>query len=155
ISITKRAVVTMVCISLPVACVAATIQARFAPRVEEVQRLFAPDGVPPSEPSLVTVSETLPKKTPTRRLLPQVVARAPLLLEQERPEVRLRVSVTDRVGRYVTGLSAKDFRLMAGDISSFGDTEAEHSVVLLNTLGGDDESVDALRKGLMSRDQVE
>jgi hypothetical protein len=93
-------------------------------------------------------------------VLAQVVAQTPRPVDvaPAPAEVRLTLSVADPAGRYVTGLNAQDFRVTTGeispDISSFGLTAGEHSVVLLNTIAGGEEAVNALRSVLDSRDQL-
>jgi beta-lactamase regulating signal transducer with metallopeptidase domain len=165
--LTKRAAVAIVGVSLPVTCLIAATKAQFAPRLDEVRSR-------PSPP-FVVVQEGRIERNPIERnpierskmrhgaiapMLAQVVPQtpAPVNAATGPAEVRLTVTVTEPAGRYVTGLTAKDFRVTTGqispDISSFGLTTAENSIVVLNTIGGGDDAVNALRKVLDSRDEL-
>jgi hypothetical protein len=162
--ITKRAVAAIIGVSLPVACLTAAAKAEFVPRLNEVRVLPALEVSYSSPPPVVGARDRIAaKKTyvpAPAPLLAQVVAQPPAPVNREpgAAEVRLTVSVTDPAGRYVVGLTAQEFRVITGqispDISSFGVTAGEHSVVLLNTIAGERDAVNALRNVLDSRDRL-
>ena len=162
--VTKRAAAAIIGISLPAAYLTAAATAEFAPRLDDVRELPALHVPYTALPSVVDAgSPVVPKKSHTlipAPVLAQVVAQNPATVDRApgAAEVRLTVSVTDQAGRYVSGLTARNFRITTGqispDISSFGLTDGEHSVVLLNTISGGDEAVNALRNVLDARDQL-
>jgi hypothetical protein len=162
--VTKRAALAIIGVSLPVACLTAATNAEFAPGLDEVWGLPALEVSYPSPPSVVAAKARFePRKAKFAApapVLAQVVAQTPAPLNRESgaAEVGLTVSVTDPAGRYVTGLTAQDFRITTGqiapDISSFSLAAAQHSVVLLNTIANGDDAVKALRNVLDSGDQL-
>lgn len=179
--ITKRAAATIIGVSLPITCLIAATKAEFAPRLDRVPglpALEAPTGAPyvlgPSVadsggrmtlkkaryPSAVLASPVLAAPVLAAPVLAQVVAQTPgpANVAPAPAEVRLTLTVADPAGRYVTGLSAQDFRVTRGeittDISSFGLTAGEHSIVLLNTIAGGEGAVNALQSVLDSRDEL-
>jgi BlaR1 peptidase M56 len=169
--ITKRTAAAIIGVSLPITCLIAATKAEFAPHLDTVPGLAAlqeryVSARTVSAPSVVdsggrlTLKKTLKKTQLPAPVLAQVVAQAPgpVNAAPAPAEVRLTLSVADPAGRYVEGLNAQDFRVTRGgiyaDISSFGLTEGEHSVVLLNTIAGGEEAVNALRSVLDSRDEL-
>ncbi len=162
--VSKRTAALIIGVALPAAYLAAAATAEFAPRLEDVRKLPALQMPYTALPSVVDAgASAVPKKTRIAAAVPvlaQVASQnsAPVNGAPGAAEVRLTVSVTDSAGRYVSGLTAQNFRITAGqispDISSFGLTDGEHSVVLLNTISGGDEAVNALRNVLDARDQM-
>jgi beta-lactamase regulating signal transducer with metallopeptidase domain len=164
IGLTKWAATSVLAVSLPVSCLIAAARAEFAQPSHEVLQLPAlkmPEFSVPLSPASVDRIPAVASRTPMPGpVLAQVAAptSAPVTRARLTPEVRLTFSVTDAAGRYVTGLRRQDFGITEGqtplEITNLDDTAAEHSVVLVNTIPGSDDAVNALRKTLDPSDQL-
>jgi beta-lactamase regulating signal transducer with metallopeptidase domain len=72
--------------------------------------------------------------------------------------VLVPVVVTEPAGRYVTGLAAENFRITENQVEQpiaiFGSAEGQHAVAVLDTIGGNQDAVDALQKTFSPQDEL-